>query len=516
MLSIVQSIALNGLDGYLVSIQVDISDGLPYFEIVGLPDMSVKESKERVKTAIKNTGIHLNSKKIIINLAPANTRKEGSKFDLPIAIGVLISNKEIKNKDLNKFLKETAFIGELSLNGKIEKVNGILAIVIEAKRLGIKRIILPKENIKEASIIDGIQILPVEYLNELIEYLNGNKKLKEVEKRKIDVKTENKYEVDFSEVKGQESVKRALEIVAAGGHNCCLIGSPGVGKTMLAKRLPSILPDMNFEESLETTKIYSISGLANQENPLIQQRPFRSPHHNISNSALIGGGTIPKPGEITLAGKGVLFLDEMTEFNTSVIEALRQPLEDKVITIVRVNGAFTYPADCMLTGAINPCKCGYYPDRNLCKCTENEIQRYIGKISQPMWDRFDISVHVEKIGFNDIVGDNNKKETVYTSNNMKEMINKARDIQRNRYKEKKINYNSEMKPQDIKRYCILGSEEKLIMQKAYEKLNLTGRGYHKILKMARTIADLEGSDNIKKEHLFEAISYRSSDGLFRR
>ena len=295
MLSIVQSIALNGLDGYLVSIQVDISDGLPYFEIVGLPDMSVKESKERVKTAIKNTGIHLNSKRIIINLAPANTRKEGSKFDLPIAIGVLISNKEIKNKNLNKFLKETAFIGELSLNGKIEKVNGILAIVIEAKRLGIKRIILPKENIKEASIIDGIQILPVEYLNELIEYLNGNQKLKEVEKRKIDVKTENKYEVDFSEVKGQESVKRALEIVAAGGHNCCLIGSPGVGKTILAKRLPSILPDMNFEESLETTKIYSISGLANQENPLIQQRPFRSPHHNITTASLIGGGRIPKP-----------------------------------------------------------------------------------------------------------------------------------------------------------------------------------------------------------------------------
>ncbi len=509
----VKSAIIYGLNAQIVDVEVDVGNGLPVFEMSGYLAGEVKESKERIKVAIRNSGFELKPQRIVVNISPADIRKDGTGFDLPIAVGIMATNGIIDKERLDNAL----IIGELSLDGRINAITGILPRVCVAVEQGIKVCYVPLDNLKEASMVSGISVIGVSSLKEFVSIINeetkgiSNNDIEDV----FDVTRQQKNELDYADVCGQEASKRATLIAVAGMHNILYVGAPGSGKTMIAKRIPTIMPDLSYEESMELTKIYSVAGKLDKNNPLITKRPFRSPHHNISSAGLIGGGTIPKPGEITLAGKGVLFLDEMTEFNTSVIEALRQPLEDKVITIVRVNGAFTYPADCMLTGAINPCKCGYYPDRNLCKCTENEIKRYIGKISQPMWDRFDISVHVEKVGFDDIAGDNVKKEVVYTSENMKNMIMKARNIQQERYKTKSISYNSEMKPSDIKKYCALGNEEKDIMQKAYEKFNLTGRGYHKILKVARTIADLEGVYNIKKEHLFEAISYRSSDGLFR-
>ncbi len=509
----VKSAMIYGLNAQVVDVEVDVGNGLPAFEMGGYLAGEVKEAKDRIRVAIRNCGYELKPQRIVVNISPADIRKEGTGFDLPIAVGILTAN-EIVDKER---LKDVLIIGELSLDGRVNSITGVLPRVCVAVEQGIKECYVPFDNLKEASMVSGIKVIGVSTLKEFISIINGEQSVTyDLDKKEVlDTKRSDNYELDYAEICGQEAGKRATLIAVAGMHNIIYVGAPGSGKTMLAKRIPTIMPDLSYEESMELTKVYSIAGKLDKDKPLITKRPFRNPHHNISNAGLIGGGTIPKPGEITLAGKGVLFLDEMTEFNTSVIETLRQPLEDKCITIVRVNGAFTYPADCMLTAAINPCKCGYYPDRNLCKCTENEIQRYIGKISQPMWDRFDISVHVEKVGFNDIAGDNTKNESVYTSYNMKALINKARNIQSQRYKGKKLNYNAEMKPADIKKYCKLGSGEKLIMQKAYERLNLTGRGYHKILKVARTIADLEACENINKEHLLEAISYRSNDGVFR-
>ena len=505
MLSIVKSMSLQGLEGILINVEVDISAGLPCWDIVGLPDTNIRESKERVRTAIKNCGIELSSRKYIINLSPATIKKDGAILDLAIAVGVLISMGVIRDIKFDDII----FIGELSLNSKLNKINGILPICIEAVKNGIKRIILPKENAKEAGIVKNLEVIGVDSLNDVIEYLNGKKKIYPQVVEIGEILNKNRTdELDFSEVKGQEFAKRALEIAAAGGHNCLLIGAPGCGKTMMAKRIPTILPDLTFEEALEITKIHSVAGIL-KEDYLVGNRPFRSPHHNITEAALIGGGKMPKPGEISLAHLGVLFLDEFLEFNKKTLEVLRVPIEDRTVNICRVGAKITYPCNFMIVASMNPCPCGYYGSKEKeCTCTEIQRNNYKAKISGPMLDRFDMHIQVSSLDY--------KKLNVKLGESsimIRERVNKARMIQQNRYCENNIYSNSELTPKLIEKYCELDTQTSEVLTKSIERLKLSARAYSKILKVARTIADLDQKEKIELEHILESLQYRNLDKI---
>ncbi len=500
MVSKIRSLGIKGIGGYEVSVECFLSSGLPSFDIVGLPDTAVKEARDRVRAAIKNTGLNFPVSRLTINLAPADTKKGGTTYDLPMLLAILTANGAIKAPS-----EDCAFFGELGLTGEVRPVRGSLPMALAARRVGITKLFVPSDNAPEASFAEGVAVYPVKTVSELIKHFSGEKPLSPIDVPNLT--SVSMPAADFSEVKGQENVKRALEVAAAGGHNILLVGPPGAGKSMLAKRLPTILPDMSGAEALETTEIHSVMGLTSREKPLVTQRPFRAPHHTLSSSAMAGGAQL-QPGEISLAHNGVLFLDEMPEFHRDVLEVMRQPLEDGKVTISRSTGSAKYPASFMLVCAMNPCKCGWYGHSSgRCSCSESSVRKYHSKLSGPLIDRIDIVVEVPALEFDEL----RIKKPAEKSEDIKNRVNTARLKQRKRFEKAGFDCNARMEQAELREFCELSDDCEALMKLAFEKMGLTARSYDRILRVARTIADLDGAESISPNHLAEAIQYRTYD-----
>lgn len=501
MIAKIKSFSLNGLTGIPVEVEVDAGNGLPAFDLVGLADTAVKEARDRVRAAIKNSGRSVPARKITANFAPADVKKEGSSFDLPLAIGVLVCTGQLLNDG-----NGAVFLGELSLDGTLRRINGVLPILISAKEKGFTKFVIPYDNRAEASYVSGTETYAAKNLKEVIDHLSGLSPLEKIENRDYSAASDNRaYDADLSLVKGQKTAKRALEIAVSGGHNVLFVGAPGTGKSMLAKCIPTIMPDMTFEEALETTKIHSVAGVLSDEEGIVVKRPFRSPHHTASTVSLTGGGSKVKPGEISLAHNGVLFLDEMPEYSRSSLEALRQPLEDGYITVSRAAGAVRYPANFILCGSMNPCPCGNFGSENkVCTCSPAQIAKYKAKISGPLLDRIDVQVQVDEVKYTELSSD----EKSETSETVRLRVNRTRQIQRERFKNENVKTNADMGERQMAEYCVLSRECEQILKAAYDRLHLSPRARSRIIKVARTIADMSLSENIRPEHILEAISYR--------